>query len=290
MAQGETNRAFLYLSLVWFIYLIVGVFIFRAVERPDRPNPEKSKTQQLEYMKGNITAKYNISETEFDIIVKQVEAALSVSSDGLEWSYHESLSFVVQLVTTIGYGNITPVTTSGRALCMIFALFGIPINILFLQMVGERMLRCERLLVTKFESSCLEREGEPRHLNEKSSFLGLVLLVIILLVGAATTVKVNDWTFFEGFYAFFITFTTVGFGDLIPGGGSTKHPVSNTVIRIIFIILGLAAMSNVINGLVSVRNCKECKVFFENLKARFGRKQGDENPETTEKMGMEINE
>lgn len=152
------------------------------------------------------------------------------------------------------------------------------------------MLRSERLLVTKFESRCLKREDKPRHLNEKCALLGLMLLIIILLVGAATAVKVQEWTFFEGFYAYFITFTTVGFGDLIPGGGPSKHPVWNTVIRIIFIILGLAAMSNVINGLVSARDCKECKEFFKNLKARLGRKQKGKNPETTEKMGMEINE
>lgn len=152
------------------------------------------------------------------------------------------------------------------------------------------MLRSERLLVTKFESHCLKREDKPRHLNEKCALLGLMLLIIILLVGAATAVKVQEWTFFEGFYAYFITFTTVGFGDLIPGGGPSKHPVWNTAIRIIFIILGLAAMSNVINGLVSARDCKECKEFFKNLKARLGRKQRVKNPETTEKMGMEINE
>ena len=189
-----------------------------------------------------------------------------------------------------GYGNITPVTIGGRAFCIIFALFGIPINILFLQVVGERMLRSERLLVTKFESRCLKIEDKPRHLNEKCALLGLVLLIIILLAGAATAVKAHEWTFFEGFYAYFITFTTVGFGDLIPGGGPSKHPVWNTAIRIIFIILGLAAMSNVINGLVSARDCKECKEFFKNLKARLGRKQRVKNPETTEKMGMEINE
>ena len=81
---------------------MVGMFIFRAVERDDKPDPEQSKPQLLENIKDNITAKYNMSEAEFDSIVKQVEAASSASSDGPEWSYHESISFVVQLVTTIG--------------------------------------------------------------------------------------------------------------------------------------------------------------------------------------------
>ena len=81
---------------------MVGMFIFRAVERDDKPDAEQSKLQLLENIKDNITAKYNMSGAEFDSIVKHVEAASSASSDGPEWSYHESISLVVQLVTTIG--------------------------------------------------------------------------------------------------------------------------------------------------------------------------------------------
>lgn len=102
MAECGKNRVLLYLFLLWFIYLMVGMFIFRAVERDDKPDPEQSKPQLLENIKDNITAKYNMSEAEFDSIVKQVEAASLASSDGPEWSYRESISFVVQLVTTIG--------------------------------------------------------------------------------------------------------------------------------------------------------------------------------------------
>ena len=147
------------------------------------------------------------------------------------------------------------------------------------------MLRGEQLLVTKFEASCLKREEAPKYLNEKCSLMGFVLLMIMLLTGAITAVHTDNWTFFEGFYAYFITFTTVGFGDLIPGGGPTKSP-ANTAIRIIFIIIGLAAMSNVINGLL---NCKECVESIKRLKARFGRKQSVDKPETKDNSGMELN-
>ncbi|XP_022782616.1 potassium channel subfamily K member 9-like [Stylophora pistillata] len=254
MAGSGKAKTLMCLFLVWIIYLIIGMFIFRAVERDhkkDKPQ-EETKQQSLDVIRENVTAKYNMSEAEFDFIVQQIEAASSTSSVGRpEWSYTESLSFVVQLVTTVGYGNITPVTTGGRVLCIIFALIGIPINIIFLQLLGERMLRSEHFLVMKFEQGCLKREGAPKFLNEKCSFVGFLLLLIILFAGAGCQMEMENWTFFEGFYAYFITFTTVGFGDLIPGSMIRGSPNAKITVSILFIIMGLAAMSNVINGLVN---------------------------------------
>ena len=179
-----------------------------------------------------------------------------------------------------GYGNITPVTTGGRVLCIFYAFFGIPINILFLQLVGERMLQVEQHLVTRFEATFLNKEGVPKFLNEKCSLLGFVLLVILLLISARTQKAIDDWTFFEGFYAYFITYTTVGFGDLIPGD-KVRSP-GHTTVRVIFIILGLAAMSNVINALVK---CTECLRWFTRLTARCGRNKSADRPGETEGNG-----
>ncbi|XP_020601473.1 potassium channel subfamily K member 16-like [Orbicella faveolata] len=190
------------------------------------------------------------------------------------------------LICFLGYGNITPVTTGGRVLCIFFALFGIPINILFLQLIGERMLRGEKYLVTKFETKCLKREGVPQYLNEKCSFLGVLLLVVLLFACAGIHTATDGWTFFEGFYAFFITFTTVGFGDLIPGTVDGKMEGVNTVIQVTFIVLGLASMSNVINGLV---NCSEAGKLFRKLTARCGRRGSVEVTDETKEGGeMEL--
>lgn len=102
MALSEKSRTLLYLSLLWLIYLTVGVFIFRAVEHDGDRKPDKTEEQLLEKIKLNITAKYNMTESEFDNIVQQIETASSSSNVGPEWNYHEAVSFVIQLVTTIG--------------------------------------------------------------------------------------------------------------------------------------------------------------------------------------------
>lgn len=289
MAGSGKAKTLLFLFLVWVIYLIIGMFVFRAIERTENENKpqEDAKKQSLDAIKDNVTTKYNMSEAEFDIIVQQIETASSDSSGGPEWSYTESLSFVIQLATTIGYGNITPVTTGGRVLCIIFALIGIPINIIFLQLLGERMLRSEHFLIMKFEKGCLKREGAPKFMNEKCSFVGILLLLIILFAGAGSQIEIENWTFFEGFYAYFITFTTVGFGDLIPGSMAGGSPTAKHVLTIFFILMGLAAMSNVINGLV---NCTESMELFRRLGARCGKKRSVDISETPKTNEMELNE
>lgn len=150
------------------------------------------------------------------------------------------------------------------------------------------MLRSEHFLVMKFEQGCLKREGAPKFLNEKCSFVGFLLLLIILFAGAGCQMEMENWTFFEGFYAYFITFTTVGFGDLIPGSMIRGSPKAKITVSILFIIMGLAAMSNVINGLV---NCSESMELFRRLGEHCGRRRSVEiSPETPKKSEIELNE
>ena len=79
------------------------MFIFQAVEHDDDKEQANSREELLEKVKLNVTTKYNMSQTEFDSLVQKIEEASSSSSNaGPEWSYIQSLSFVIQLVTTIG--------------------------------------------------------------------------------------------------------------------------------------------------------------------------------------------
>lgn len=43
-----------------------------------------------------------------------------------KWSFLQSVFFSSTIITTIGYGNIVPVTKEGRVFCIFFAMVGIP--------------------------------------------------------------------------------------------------------------------------------------------------------------------
>ena len=98
MMSGKVYKL-LFLFLTWIVYITIGVFIFKAVEGDSEIDTETSNTEHLERLKKDVTTKYNMSEDEFDNIAHNIAHS---SSAGPEWSYENALSFIIQLLTTIG--------------------------------------------------------------------------------------------------------------------------------------------------------------------------------------------
>lgn len=144
----------------------------------------------------------------------------------------------------LGYGDFSPATSLGKGLCVVYAFFGIPITILLLRFIGQQMLRGERSLITAIEKRCLGRNGTPSALNKKCFLFGFVYLLLLLLGGAAAQMKAEGWSYGDGLYFYAVTFTTVGFGDLLPQ--KAKY------ITVPFILLGLTAISNLLHAAAAV--------------------------------------
>ncbi|XP_068716314.1 potassium channel subfamily K member 9-like [Montipora foliosa] len=205
---GERGKIFLVLLLLWLAYVVVGIFIFTAVEG----------TAQL-----------------YD----------------REWGYEDSFWFVIVLLTTIGYGDFSPATALGKALCVLYAIFGIPVTILLLRLIGQFILRGQRCFITWIEKRCLRINGPTSHLNGKCFLLGLIYLLLLLLVGAGVQMWAEEWSYENSLYFYVISFTTVGFGDLLP---------TNKYITVPFILLGLTAVSNVLHAAASMALVKRVTV------------------------------
>lgn len=69
----------------------------------------------------------------------------------------------------------------------------------------------------------------------------LLFLGIYLSAGAAVFMQWNEeeWSFFDGFYFSFITMTTIGLGDLVPG----EYLM---LLCTVYILIGLALTSTII--------------------------------------------
>ncbi|KRX25213.1 TWiK family of potassium channels protein 7 [Trichinella nelsoni] len=158
--------------------------------------------------------------------------------EGRRWTFASSFLFSFTLITTIGYGNLTPVTMNGRVFCIIYGLFGIPLVMITIANTGRFMFdgMVAILEVLRRAFACLV--GRIRRTDKTSSRRrsivemishshpesgtsvgspGVVLAFFShIFLGAMILPQWEDMDFFSAFYFSFVTITTVGFGDIVP--------------------------------------------------------------------------
>jgi hypothetical protein len=67
------------------------------------------------------------------VLSEAVNAGISAA----EHNYIQSVFFTTTILTTIGYGNISPVTFQGHLFCIFFAIIGIPFTLSILADLGQ---------------------------------------------------------------------------------------------------------------------------------------------------------
>ncbi|CAI2735232.1 unnamed protein product [Schistosoma spindalis] len=53
------------------------------------------------------------------------------------WNFYESVFFVITVITTIGYGTISPVTIYGKVFCIFLVTVGIPMNVILVSVLAS---------------------------------------------------------------------------------------------------------------------------------------------------------
>ena len=188
--------------------------------------------------------------------------ALLLNIDGCITIY--DWSFLPFLET--GYGDHLPITHAGQLFAIIFALSAIPLNFWLLKLIGEHILDGQKLVISKLEYLLLKRY--PRFLPEKCVLVGVFFIWILVFTGAAIQTSYANWKFLHGVYCYVITFTTVGFGDLIPYHHPTKDDTAMRIFQVFYCYFGLCMLSNVLNGAFQAHELTEY------LARRFGRGRG----------------
>ena len=134
--------------------------------------------------------------------------------------------------------------------CILYAIIGIPIAGYFLRTVGNELNNLFTFAIKYAERRLYNREAEK--IEMKSTCAAFVLTILWLLFGgmifAATE---SDWTFVDSFYFSFITLTTIGFGDLVPGlsrSNQTDVSVKLTLemAALVYYVIGLSLLSGII--------------------------------------------
>ncbi|KAG6448429.1 hypothetical protein O3G_MSEX005475 [Manduca sexta] len=139
-------------------YTIAGAFMFKAIEgaseRDRVTHMETERNNTAEYLWQNVTLALNlfnetavkerisIKLTDYqNTIVVAVRHGWDGSRSSRQWSFSSAFLYSLTVITTIGYGHLSPRTNWGKVITIFYALLGMPLFLLYLSNVGELLAR-----------------------------------------------------------------------------------------------------------------------------------------------------
>ncbi|XP_021259014.1 potassium channel subfamily K member 16-like isoform X2 [Numida meleagris] len=251
----------------YFLYLLVGAAVFQALERTAEKQQKMAAAQMKEAFLQNFT---HLTVAEMEQFMKNLTVAIQngvypvgneSQTENSNWDFSNSFFFAGTVVSTIGYGTLRPKTAGGQIFCVFFALFGIPLNIVFLHRVGKILsLLCKKL--GKF----LYEKGMRKKIKFLTLLFFLVTGILVFLCLPSLFFQITEgWSYSEGIYFAFITLSTIGFGDYVVGKqpGRIYFSYYRTLVAI-WILFGLAWIALLFNLLTTVLEDTE-KIIVKDL-------------------------
>ncbi|XP_041353674.1 potassium channel subfamily K member 1-like [Gigantopelta aegis] len=225
----STTCRFTILCVFMVAYLCFGAAIFRFLEGPK----EDSIVLDLRLERSQFLHSHNcLTEDDLEKFVQLVIAAANrgvyatrnVTMTEPNWSFGQAMFFAGTVLTTIGYGRVTPLSDAGKAFCIVYAVFGIPLTlILFTAIVERLMVPTKKLLYLLYGQ--LGHMYKVFHIQLLHLFIVFTFLIVFffLIPAGIYTVLEPKWNYLDAFYYCFISLTTIGLGDYIPGDNAEQH-------------------------------------------------------------------
>ncbi|XP_003738083.1 potassium channel subfamily K member 15 [Galendromus occidentalis] len=299
------------LCLLVVAYAVGGAFLFKSIEAEketiNRQQVRVSRSHCLDDM-FNITERLNVFErarwiraVESRLRKYEEDVVKAVRDNGydgndsdqpVQWTFSGALLYCITVITTIGYGHIAPKTNEGKVVTILYALVGIPLMLLCLSNIGNVLAGSFRFAYSKMCCLCII-PPQPRSMlpngfegsspNSVSVAPARIPVCLVMLfvasyicVGAVIFSKWEGWTILNGAYFCFITLSTIGFGDYVPGQSTFGFdPTTNTlqdrdaqlklIICCLYLIMGLAIIAMSFN-LVQEEVILKCKDVARHLR------------------------
>ncbi|XP_067947541.1 potassium channel subfamily K member 16-like [Watersipora subatra] len=151
-------------------------------------------------------------------------------SQTFNWDFPSSVFFSTVVITTIGYGNISPATVGGQIFFVVYVAIKITLFFLAPRELGYKL----NILNDKLS----EKIGNK---VPKAKYQSIVALLFVFAAGysifsfcaAAVFTTVEGWSLRESVYYTFITLSTIGPGDYYPGFAAGRDTSTAAVIYII---------------------------------------------------------
>ncbi|XP_030053987.1 potassium channel subfamily K member 1 [Microcaecilia unicolor] len=259
---------FALLLLAYLLYLLLGAVVFSAVELPR----EDALRRELRELQRHFLREHAcLAEPELEGFLRRVllrasdygVSVLGNSSGKWNWDFTSALFFASTVLSTTGYGHTVPLSDGGKAFCIIYSVIGIPFTLLFLTAIVQRItVYVTRRPVLYFHL----RWGFSKQIVSivHAVMLGFIAVLCFFFIPAAVfSVLEEDWNFLESFYFCFISLSTIGLGDYVPGEGYNQKFKQLYKIGITcYLMLGLIAMLVVLETFCELHELKTFRKMF----------------------------
>ncbi|XP_012939351.1 potassium channel subfamily K member 1 [Aplysia californica] len=236
--------------IAFFIgFLCAGGAIFMVLESPE----EAEMAAKLRNTRNTFLAVHEcLTDDELETFITEVvqaanrgvSAVKNATQSEPNWSFGQAFFFASTVVTTIGYGRVTPLSDAGKAFCILFAVVGIPLTlVLFTACVERLMIPTRQLLYWLY--------GKLGHLYKvfhiQVLHLAIILLIhvvfFMLIPAGIYTALEPSWNYLDAFYYCFISLSTIGLGDYIPGDSSDQpHRALYKVATTFYLLIGITML------------------------------------------------
>ncbi|XP_036928440.1 potassium channel subfamily K member 17-like [Acanthopagrus latus] len=269
----------LMLGVVYVAYVLIGGVVFWKLEGD---LGKKDISLLLLNKKSLLTTYTCLNQEGLEAVAQVVQDASKVglslkgnfTTDGF-WKFTSSAVFAATVVTTIGYGNMSPSSTAGQIFCVFFALFGIPLNMVVLNRVGKYMLVIERNISDFLEGKTGRKTCTRFSVHLVSYLSGAVLFFVVPMI----VFQMHEgWTYSQAIYYCFITLSTIGFGDFVADSNPDNvYPDWYSVLMASWIFFGLAWLALLINHSIDI-----LERLNTHFKQRWGAQAQDKEPDSAE--------
>ncbi|XP_048105692.1 potassium channel subfamily K member 2-like [Alosa alosa] len=234
------------------LYLIMGATVFRALEQPHESSQKLAiLMEKLDFLVQHPCV--NSSQLEDLVKVSKWWVAIIVNYRRLLnqtslWDLSSSFFFAGTVITTIGFGNISPHTEGGRIFCIIYALLGIPLFGFLLAGVGDQLGTIFGKCITRVEKMIVKWNVSQTKIRVISTVIFILFgCVLFVALPAVIFQYIEGWSTLESIYFVVITLTTIGFGDFVAGGSEIEYQEYYKPVVWFWILVGLAYFAAVLS-------------------------------------------
>lgn len=245
-------------------YTIVGAFVFQHIETLEENesifNVRKWRSESAEKLWIIVEAENTFNRTSFHIKIDgalkdyQEKVVKEIKTKGYNgrtvteiWTFPAALMFSLSIITMIGYGNMVARTAMGKCVTVLYAIFGIPLYVLYFMNMGEVLAGSFRWVYTWLYECTTERHEDdpPRRVIVPSS-ASLWVIGGYVITGAIMFSAWEQWSYLDSTYFCVTSLCKIGLGDFVPGANISESQSGNhykLVVNFVYMLIGLGLVA-----------------------------------------------